>query len=123
MSLAALASVVECIQPVPMFQIASVTVTVTGIDMNRDCTPDVLQQLLCSAASTRISDYGSISGNLAMQNEIYHCGPIACGIDAMPLLNWESGIISIAGIRGLSCVPRSCPMSPSRATVVATHQA
>ena len=32
-----------------------------------------------------------------MQNEIYHCGPIACGIDAMPLLNWESGIISTAG--------------------------
>ena len=44
MSLAALASVVECIQPVPMFQIASVTVTVTGIDMNRDGTPDVLQR-------------------------------------------------------------------------------
>ena len=32
-----------------------------------------------------------------MQNEIYRCGPIACGIDAMPLLNWESGIISTAG--------------------------
>ena len=32
-----------------------------------------------------------------MQNEIYHCGPIACGIDAMLLLNWESGIISAAG--------------------------
>ena len=44
-----------------------------------------------------ISDYGSISGNSAMQNEIYRCGPIACGIDAMPLLNWESGIISTAG--------------------------
>ena len=44
-----------------------------------------------------ISDYGSISGNSAMQNEIYHCGPIACGIDAMPLLKWESGIISTAG--------------------------
>ena len=32
-----------------------------------------------------------------MQNEIYHCGPIACGIDETPLLNWESGIISTAG--------------------------
>ena len=32
-----------------------------------------------------------------MQNKIYHCGPIACDIDAMPLLNWESGIISTAG--------------------------
>ena len=34
-----------------------------------------------------ISDYGSISGNSAMQNEIYHGGPIACGIDAMLLLS------------------------------------
>ena len=32
-----------------------------------------------------------------MQNEIYHCGPIACGIDAIPLPNWESGITSTAG--------------------------
>ena len=37
-----------------------------------------------------ISDYRSISGNSEMQNEIYHCGPNARGIDAMPLLNWES---------------------------------
>eukprot|EP00450_Noctiluca_scintillans_P000614 CAMPEP_0194480986 /NCGR_PEP_ID=MMETSP0253-20130528/3610_1 /TAXON_ID=2966 /ORGANISM="Noctiluca scintillans" /LENGTH=352 /DNA_ID=CAMNT_0039320439 /DNA_START=60 /DNA_END=1118 /DNA_ORIENTATION=+ len=44
-----------------------------------------------------ISDYGSISGISSMQNEIYQRGPIACGIDAMPLLNWESGIISTAG--------------------------
>merc|ERR1712107_942107 len=33
----------------------------------------------------------------AIKNEIYQRGPIACGIDAMPLLNWESGIISTAG--------------------------
>ena len=32
-----------------------------------------------------------------MQNEIYLCGPIVCGIDAMLLLTWESGIISTAG--------------------------
>ena len=32
-----------------------------------------------------------------MQKEIYQRGPIACGIDAMPLLNLESGIISDAG--------------------------
>ena len=35
MSLASPASVVECIQPAPLFQIASVMVTVTGVDMNR----------------------------------------------------------------------------------------
>jgi len=40
-----------------------------------------------------ISDYGSISGADAMQKEIYNRGPIACGIDAGPLLNYESGII------------------------------
>jgi cathepsin X len=39
-----------------------------------------------------ISDYGSISGADAMMKEIYHRGPIACGIDAMPLLNYENGI-------------------------------
>jgi len=40
-----------------------------------------------------ISDYGSISGSAAMQKEIYNRGPIACGIDAGPLLNYESGIV------------------------------
>ena len=38
------APVVECTQAVPTFQIAPVTVTVTGIDMNRGGTPDILQQ-------------------------------------------------------------------------------
>merc|ERR1712228_298420 len=44
-----------------------------------------------------ISDYGSISGKSAMQKEILARGPIACGIDAGPLLNWESGIIKNPG--------------------------
>merc|ERR1712039_869460 len=44
-----------------------------------------------------ISDYGSISGKSAMMKEIYNRGPIACGIDAMPLLNFESGIVKDAG--------------------------
>ena len=37
-----------------MFQTASVTVTVTGINKNRDGTPDMLQQPLCSAASLHV---------------------------------------------------------------------
>merc|ERR1712070_489245 len=41
-----------------------------------------------------ISDYGSIAGQEAMQKEIYNRGPISCGIDAMPLLNYESGIVT-----------------------------
>ena len=40
-----------------------------------------------------------------MQNEIYHCGPIACGIDAMRIGNRElfppltAHVISIVGSR------------------------
>merc|ERR1712083_561600 len=39
-----------------------------------------------------ISDYGSITGKAAMMKEIYSRGPIACGIDAGPLRNYETGI-------------------------------
>ncbi|CAE7533410.1 Ctsz, partial [Symbiodinium necroappetens] len=44
-----------------------------------------------------ISDYGSISGADAMMKEIFHRGPISCGVDANPLLNYESGIIKTKG--------------------------
>merc|ERR1712045_675900 len=40
-----------------------------------------------------ISDYGSVSGPDAMMKEIFLRGPVSCGIDANPLLNYESGII------------------------------
>merc|ERR1712232_425081 len=53
-----------------------------------DCTG------LSNYPNATISDYGSISGVAAMKKEIFNRGPIACGIDAMPLLNWESGIIT-----------------------------
>jgi cathepsin X len=48
---------------------------------------------LSSYPNATISDYGSISGKSAMMKEIYARGPIACGIDAGPLLNYESGIV------------------------------
>ena len=44
-----------------------------------------------------ISDYGVIRGHKSMQQEIYHRGPIACGVDAMPLLNYRGGIIDKKG--------------------------
>jgi len=44
-----------------------------------------------------ISEYGSISGKDAMMKEIYARGPIACGVDAMPLLNYEQGIATGEG--------------------------
>jgi len=52
---------------------------------------------LATYPNVSISDYGSISGKAAMMKEIYNRGPIACGIDANPLLNFESGIISEKG--------------------------
>jgi len=48
---------------------------------------------LSSFPNATISEYGSISGAAAMMKEIYARGPIACGIDANPLLNYESGIV------------------------------
>jgi len=44
-----------------------------------------------------VSDYGSISGAAAMQKEIYNRGPISCGIDAQPLLEYTTGIVSQQG--------------------------
>merc|ERR1719301_521479 len=44
-----------------------------------------------------VADYGSISGSDAMMKEIYNRGPIACGIAADPLLNFETGIATDSG--------------------------
>jgi len=52
---------------------------------------------LSSYPNVTISDYGSISGKEAMMKEIFTRGPIACGIDAPPLLNYENGVITKKG--------------------------
>lgn len=52
---------------------------------------------LSAYPNATIKDYGSISGRDAMQKEIFHRGPIACGIDAAPLLNYEQGVIAKEG--------------------------
>jgi len=55
----------------------------------------------CAALShypnATISDYGSISGQAAMQKEIHTRGPISCGVDAQPLLKYTGGIATDAG--------------------------
>jgi cathepsin X len=55
----------------------------------------------CAALSkypnVTISDYGSISGAAAMQKEILNRGPISCGVDAVPLLKYQGGIMSDEG--------------------------
>jgi len=47
---------------------------------------------LSAYPNATISDYGSISGKSAMMREIYNRGPISCGIDANPILKYQSGI-------------------------------
>merc|ERR1712151_250994 len=44
-----------------------------------------------------VAEYGSISGKAAMQKEIASRGPIACGIDANPLRDYTSGVVTTAG--------------------------
>jgi len=44
-----------------------------------------------------IAEYGSISGKEAMMKEINARGPISCGIDASPILEYTSGIATMAG--------------------------
>lgn len=41
-----------------------------------------------------IAEYGSIQGKDAMMAEIYHRGPIACNVDAVPILNYTGGIVT-----------------------------
>jgi cathepsin X len=52
---------------------------------------------LSSYPNATIAEYGSVSGKSSMMKEIFARGPIACGIDANPLLNYESGIIKKSG--------------------------
>jgi len=44
-----------------------------------------------------ISAYGSISGADAMAKEIYANGPISCGIDASPIIDYTTGIAKERG--------------------------
>jgi len=44
-----------------------------------------------------ISNYGTISGATAMQNEIFNRGPISCGIDASRILKYQTGVVSLLG--------------------------
>jgi cathepsin X len=44
-----------------------------------------------------ITEYGEINGADAMAKEIYARGPIACGIDAAPILNYTGGVVDMVG--------------------------
>jgi cathepsin X len=78
-----------------------VDTTCTPLNVARTCGSFDKEGGDCTGLSkypnVTISDYGSISGKDAMMKEIFARGPIACGIDAAPLLNFETGIISDPG--------------------------
>lgn len=44
-----------------------------------------------------ISSYGSVSGELSIMHEIFTNGPVTCGIDAIPLLEYTGGILKEPG--------------------------
>lgn len=49
---------------------------------------------LSSYPNVTIAEYGSIHGTKAIQKEIFQRGPVACGVAAASLLNYESGIVT-----------------------------
>jgi len=63
----------------------------TFTSMGGTCAPIV------TYPNVTIAEYGSIQGVDAMQQEIFARGPIACGIDALPVLQYTSGIVTDPG--------------------------
>ena len=78
-----------------------VDTTCKAINVARTCGSFSQEGGTCTGLSSypnaTISDYGSISGKDAMMKEIIARGPISCGIDAGPLLNYEKGIADASG--------------------------
>jgi cathepsin X len=70
--------------------------TCTPINVAKTCSTFPESGGTCSEIDPypmiQIDDYGSIRGADAMQAEIYARGPIACGIDAQPILDYTSGV-------------------------------
>jgi len=79
----------------------SIDTTCKAINIARTCGSFSAEGGPCTGLSfypnATVADFGSISGKDAMMKEIFNRGPIACGIDAMPLLNYEQGIIQNEG--------------------------
>jgi len=67
----------------------------TPMNIARTCStfpPEGFCAGLDTYPNATISEHGSISGADAMMKEIYHNGPIACGVDANPLRTYTGGI-------------------------------
>jgi cathepsin X len=42
-----------------------------------------------------IADYGALNGANHMKSEIYKNGPVACGVNAGPIVNYQGGILDV----------------------------
>lgn len=75
--------------------------TCTPTNIARTCSTFTSSGGFCSELkyypNATISEYGTISGADAMQKEIYARGPISCGIDAAPTLQYTTGIATDKG--------------------------
>jgi cathepsin X len=75
--------------------------TCSAENIARTCSTFIANDGFCAGLSSypnaTITEYGSISGAAAMAKEIYHRGPISCGIDASPILKYTGGVNSEAG--------------------------
>mmetsp|Transcript_10643 Transcript_10643/g.20637 ORF Transcript_10643/g.20637 Transcript_10643/m.20637 type:complete len:409 (+) Transcript_10643:75-1301(+) len=72
----------------------------TPINIARTCStfpPKGFCAGLSRYPNITITEYGSISGAEAMMREIYHRGPISCGIDANPLRTYTHGVTTEKG--------------------------
>jgi len=75
--------------------------TCTAINKARTCSTFTADGGKCVGLdrypNATVSDYGAISGADNMAKEIFARGPIACGIDAIPILNYTGGIVNMTG--------------------------
>ena len=73
--------------------------TCTPLNVARTCaTFGVECQGLDHYPNATVAEYGTVSGQTNVQKEILARGPVACGIDASPILNYTSGIFSGRGL-------------------------
>jgi cathepsin X len=73
--------------------------TCKSINIARTCGGHLSEEGPCVGLdhypNATVVDHGEISGSHAMMRELYHRGPIACGVDANPILNYDGGISTV----------------------------
>ena len=77
---------------------ASVDTTCTPMNVARTC-PTFNEDCVALEyyPNATVTEAGSVKGAENIQNEIMARGPVACGIDANPIVDYEGGIIDVPG--------------------------